>query len=94
METPRRLEAAIDNRLRHPMVQRIEEPDRLAGMTHIDRQALQRARLAGEIRAIVDHGNRSARRRGIPHRVLLEQMHPLLPKLLCQYRGGFAMLPI
>ncbi len=39
------------------MVERIEEPDIFAGLAHLPGQALQRARLAGEIRAVVDHGN-------------------------------------
>ena len=48
-------------------------------------QALQRARLAGEIRTVVDH--RDLRRGGgeILDRVLLEQMHESL-------RAGFARI--
>ena len=57
MELARRGEATIDHLLRHTVVQCVEEADILTGIAHLLGQALQRAGLAGEIRAVVDHRN-------------------------------------
>jgi hypothetical protein len=62
------------------MVQRVQKADVLAGKTHPLDQWRPRTRLAGKIRAIVDHRDLRGRSGGILDGVLLEQVHEPLPK--------------
>ena len=75
VEAARRGEPPVDHLLRHAMIERVEEPDMLAGVPHLDRHPGQRAGLAGEGRPEIDHRDLRRRLRVVPHRVLLEEMH-------------------
>ena len=88
MEPPRGGKGAIDHRLGHAMVQRIEEPDILAGVARRGGDAPERARLAGENRGEIDDRDLRGRVGAVADRMLFKQVHPR-PRLAGpDYRPG------
>ena len=85
MEPARRGKGAVDQLFRNGVVQRIEEPDLLAGMPQLTRKSRQRACLAGKKRPEIDDRDLRRRRGVILDPEFLEQIHPVALRLR---RGG------
>ena len=78
-------EGAVDQRLGHAVPGGVEEPDILAGIADIRREAAERAGLAGEERTEIDDRDLRRRRFRVLDAEFLEQVHchppPLRPDL-------------
>src|SRR5260370_20788536 len=68
----------VDQLLGDPMVQRVEEPDILAGMRDLGGNPIERSRHAGEVGTVIDDGDQLRSPVVILYPMLLEQMHPHL----------------
>src|SRR5262249_934805 len=64
--------------VRDAMVQRVKEPDILAGMRNFRRDTLERPEGPGEIGSIIDDRDQPGGSFTVPDPLLFEEMHPFL----------------